>query len=137
MLAGLNRVDGIHQVGVVHHDFARLLRKLFADGINDVDEPGVRQILDVIHHRCTAGFYFVRQIADVGDFRTVDGQQIKQLLDLCQVFQLYLFDEQDVHFGHHVHGFQKILREVPVFKKERIEAVVDVFGEIRRGTCLG
>ena len=37
-----------------------------------------------------------------------------------------MFDEQDVHFEHHVHGLEQIFREIPLFQKERVETVVQI-----------
>ena len=44
-------VDGVHQVGVVQHNLRGLFRKLFPFGIDQVDQPCIGQILDVVHHR--------------------------------------------------------------------------------------
>ena len=121
----------------MHHDLAGLLGKLLSYGVNHVYQASVGQILDIVHHCSTAGLYGFGQFTDVGCLGTVNGEQIEEFLDFCEVFQLYLFDEQNVHFGHHIHRFQEIFREVAMFKKERVETVVDVIMEIPHRTHLG
>ena len=37
---------------------------------------------------------------------------------------LYDFDEQDIHFHHHVHRLEQILRKVTLFKEERVGSVL-------------
>ena len=43
-----------------------------------------------------------------------------------QIFQLYLLDQQNIHFHHHIHCLQQIFREVTFFKEKRIEAMMHV-----------
>ena len=126
-------VDGVHQAAVVHHDTRRLLRERLTRGVDDVDETGVREVLDVVHHRSTGGLNLVSQLADIGRRRTLNGDEIEQFLELGQVFQFYLLDEQDIHLQHHVHGLQQVLGEVAMLEEERIKAVVQVaLEEIQR-----
>ena len=49
----LYRINGVHQVGVVHHQFGRFLGKFLSLGINHIDKTRICQILNVIHHRGT------------------------------------------------------------------------------------
>ena len=68
--------------------------------------------------------------------RTVLGNLIEELLDLREILQLYLFDKQYIHLGHHVHGLQEILAVVAMFLEEGIEAVMDIVLEILVGGYL-
>ena len=130
-------VDGVHEVGVVHHDLRRLLGKLFADGVEDVDEACVGKILDVVHDRCAACLYLLCQIAYVRCLRSSCGEEVEQLLYLGEIFQLYLLYEQNVDLGHHVHGLEKVLFKVAVLKEEGVEAVVQILLEMLRWADLG
>lgn len=132
----LVRIDDVLQVGVVHHHFGGFLREILAYGIDDVYQPGVGQVFDVIHHRGAAGLYLMRQIADVGRTLSFSGQQIEQFLDFGEVLQLDLLDQQDVNLRHHVHGLQQILREIAILQEKRVEAMVYVVHEVFRGTGL-
>ena len=55
-------VDGIDQVGIVKHHLARLLRELFPQGVDDIDQTGVCQVFDVVHHRGTTGLNVISQL---------------------------------------------------------------------------
>ena len=119
------------------HHLRGLLGERLASGVDHVDEAGIGQVFDVVHHRGAAGLNVDGQLADVGGFRTVNGQLIEQTLDLREVFQLNLLDEQDIYLGHHVHGLQQVLRVVAVLLEERVEAMVHIVLEIFLRTNLG
>ena len=120
----------------MQHYLRRLSGEILADGINDIDKPGVCKILNIVHDSGTARFYVYRMLTDVWCFRTVNSQLVKQLLYFCKVFQFYLLDEKDIHLRHHVHGLQQILREIALLKKERIEAMMNVRLEILNRTDM-
>ena len=69
-------VDGVHQIGVVHHYLRRLFGEFLSFRVHHVDKSCICQILDVIHHRGSGCLYVVGQLAYVGRFRSVHGQQI-------------------------------------------------------------
>lgn len=123
-------IYGIQEIGIVHHYLGGFLRKFVTRVVNHIYESCIGQILYIVHHRSPAGRDVVCQIAYIGCFRHVQSQQIEQLLDLGEIFQLNLLDEQDVHLGHHIHRLEQILLKVPVLKKERVEAVVQIAKEI-------
>jgi len=133
----LDGIDGIHEIGVVHHDAGRLLGKFHVGVVHDVEQACVGEVFDIVHHRGAAGIDLLSQLADVGCLESLYGEEIEKLLNLGEVFELYLLDEEDVDLYHHVHGLEKILGEVAVLKEERVEAVVEVFLKIRLGTYLG
>lgn len=130
-------VDDVHQVRVVHHDFGRFLGECLTFGVDHIDESRVCQILQIVHYGGARGTDVCGKLAYIGSHGTVDGQQIKQFFQFCQVLELNLFDEQDVHFEHHVHRFQKVLREVAFFKEEWVEPMVKVVPEIFERPGLG
>ena len=72
----------------------------------------------------------------VGGLRTVYRHLVEQLLDLREIFQLYLLDEKYVHLRHHVHRLQQILRVVAVLLEEGVETMVNIALEILRRTYL-
>src|SRR5574344_534904 len=94
------------------------------------------KVFYIVHHCGTTSLNVMGQLAYIGCLRTVYCQQIKKLFNLCKVLQFYLLDEKDVHFGHHVHGLQKVFREISVFQKEWIETVVNIILEIFHRTNL-
>ena len=126
-------VDGVHEVGVVHHDARGLLRERVARVVDDVDQPCVREIFDVVHHRGAARLDVYGQLAHVGRRGAVHGQQVEQLLQLGQVLQLDLLDEKNVHLNHHIHRLEQVLREIAALEEEGVEAVVEVALEDRQG----
>ena len=137
LLLHMNGVDGIQQIGVVEHHLRRLLGEVLAHRIDHVQQAGISQILDVIHDCSTRCLDILCQLADIGCLRTAVCQLLEQLLNLRQVFQLNLFNEQDVYLGHHIHGLQQVLAIVALFLEERVEAVVDIVLEIAVGRHLG
>ena len=52
-------------------------------------------------------------------------------------FSSICFDEQDIHFHHHVHRLEQILRKVTLFKEERVEAVVHIVLYVVQWTYFG
>ena len=128
--------DGVHEVGVVHHDAHGLLRAALAEAVEDVDEPGIGQVLDVVDHRGATGLYVGGQLADVGYLVAVDGKQVEKLLYLRKVFQLDLLDEQYIDLYHHVHGLHQVLREIALLEEEGVVAVVEVGMEVLQGVHL-
>ena len=130
------RIDGIHQVGIVHHYLRGLFREILSYGVDDVYKPCVGKIFYVVHYRCPAGVHLLGQLADVGSFWTIHGNKIEQLLYLCEILQLYLFYEEDIHLNHHVHGFEQVLGEIPVLKEEGVETMMDIVLEMFYRTCL-
>ena len=126
-------IDGVHQVGIVHHHLRRFLGKLLSGIVDEVDQSGVGKVFDIVHHCGAAGVDLVGEFTDIGCLRPIEGQKIEELLDLGEVFQFYLLDEQDVHFRHHVHGLEQILQEVSVFKEEGIEAMMEIILKEGRG----
>ena len=44
LLFHLDRIDGIHQVGVVHHDHGRFFRKFLSVGVDHIDKTRVGQV---------------------------------------------------------------------------------------------
>ena len=65
LLVDGNGIDGVHQVGVVHHNRRRLLGEFFAVGVNHIQQACVGKILRIVHHRCTAGVNLMRQLTDI------------------------------------------------------------------------
>lgn len=130
LLIHRNRIDGIHQIGIVHHDLRRLLGKLLAVRIYHVEKTRIGQILGIVHYRSAAGINLMSQLTDIGRMNPVKRQQIEKFLYFGEVFQLNLLDEQDVHFRHHVHCLEQVFREVSVLKEERIEAMMQIVVEI-------
>ena len=124
LLVHLARVDGVHQVGVVQHHFRRLLGERLALGVDDVDQSGVSQILDVVHHGGAARLYVYGQLTHIGCLGAIDGQFVEQALDFGEVFQLYLLDEQYVNLGHHVHRLQEVFGVVATLLEKRVETMV-------------
>lgn len=66
LLFHLDGVDGIHQVGVVEHDLGRLLGEILSDGIDEIQQAGIGQILDIVHHGGATGLDILSQLAHVG-----------------------------------------------------------------------
>ena len=137
VLRRLYGIDGVHQVGVVQHHLGRLFREVLASGVDDVEQSGIGQILDVVHGRGATCPDVAGELRDVGRLVGIDSQEVEQLLDLCQIFQLYLLDEQDVHLGHHVHGFQQVFRVVAVLEEEGIEAMMQIVLKVKLRRSLG
>ena len=129
-------IDGIHQIGIVEHHLARFLGETLAERVDHVDQTGVGQILDVVHHRGATRRDVYGQLADIGCLGAINGQVIKKTLDLGEVFQLYLLDEQNVDLCHHVHGLEQVLRVVAMLLEEGIETVMQIVLEIVHGTHL-
>ena len=119
-------IDGIHEIAVVHHDASGLLREGVVGMVDSIDETRVGEVFDIIHDGGARGLDVLCKLADIGRRGTLDSEHIKQLLELGQVFEFYLLDEEDVDLDHHVHGLEKVLREVATLKEERIKAVVEV-----------
>ena len=130
-------VDGIHKIAIVHHHLGRLLGEFFSYRIDDIDKTRIGQILDIVHHRGTAGLYFISQIADIGRLGTFDSQEIKQLLDFVKILQLYLLDKEDVDLGHHIHGLQEILGEIAMFQEEWVKTMMDIVVKVLERAHLG
>jgi len=55
LLVYLDRIDGVHQVGVVHHHLGWFLWELLPVRVNHVDESRISKILDVVLFRIPAG----------------------------------------------------------------------------------
>ena len=136
LLLHLARIDGVHQVGVVKHHLGRLLRERLPQWVDHVDQAGVGQVFDVVHHRGTARVDVDGQLAHVGRLGPIYGHLVEQPLDAGEVFQLYLLDEKDVYLGHHVHRLEKVLRIVATLLEKRIETMVQVVLEVFLGACL-
>ena len=66
LLIHLDRVDGVHQVGVVEHDLGGLLGEILSDGIDEIQQAGIGQILDIVHHGGATGLDILSQLAHVG-----------------------------------------------------------------------
>ena len=43
-------VDGVHEVGVVHHEARGFLRELLARAVDEIDQTGIGEVFDVVHH---------------------------------------------------------------------------------------
>ena len=85
--------DGVHQIRIVQHHLGWLFGELLIVWINHVDESCVCEILDVVHHRGTAGLYPFSQLTDVGRLGSPYSQLVEESLYLSEVLQFYLFDE--------------------------------------------
>ena len=77
LFVGHYGIDGVHQVGVVHHYLRWFLWKIIANKIHHVDKSRIGQVLNVVHHRCPACFYVLCKLADVRCFRWVERQQVE------------------------------------------------------------
>ena len=119
-------IDGMHQIGVVHHDASGLLGEVLVGVVHHVDEPRIGKVLDIVHDGGSGGLDVCSQLADVGRRGAVYGKHVEELLELGQVFEFDLLDEQDVDLDHHVHGLEQVLAEIASFEEEGIEAVVKV-----------
>ena len=126
----MDRIDSVEQVGVVKHNLGGFLGEIFANGINHVQQTSISEILDIVHDRCPRSLDILRQLRHIRCLRTFLSQLIEELLYLCQVFQFYLLDEQDIYLGHHIHGFQQILGVVAMLLEEGVEAMMDIILEI-------
>ena len=60
LLTECHWIYDILQVCVMQHHPCRLLRKLFAYRINDVNQTCLSEVLDVVHNGCTACAYVFR-----------------------------------------------------------------------------
>lgn len=129
--------DGVHQIRIVQHHLGWLFGELLIVWINHVDESCVCEILDVVHHRGTAGLYAFSQLTDVGRLGSLYSQLVEESLYLSEVLQFYLFDEQNVHLGHHIHGFEQVLGKVALLQEEGIETMVQIVLEVFHRTYLG
>ena len=134
LLLYLDGVDGIEQVRVVEHDLGGLLGEVFADGVDEVQQSGISEILDIVHHGGARGLDVVGELTYVGRLlRAFLGYLVEEFLDLREILQFNLLDKQDVHLGHHVHGLQQVLAVVAMLLEEGIEAVMDIVLEIAVG----
>ena len=134
LLIHLDRVDGVHQVGVVEHDLGGLFGEVLSGGVDKIQQSGVREVLDVVHHRGATRFDILCQFADVrGLGGSLFSNLIKEFLDFREVFQFDLFDEQNVDLGHHVHRLQQVFAVVAVLLEEGVEAMMDVILKIAVG----
>ena len=103
LLVYLDRIDGVHQVGVVHHHLGWFLWEPLPGRVNHVDKSRISKILDVVHYRSSAGVDLFGKLAHVGSLGTFYSELIEEPLDLGEIFQFDLLDEEDVNLGRHVH----------------------------------
>ena len=137
LLVDADRIDGVHQVGVVKHDLRRLLGEVLTCRVDEVQQTGIGEVLDIVHHRGATGLYVLSELAHVRRLTgTTLGNLVEELLDLREILELYLLDEQDVNLCHHVHGLQQVLAVVAVLLEEGVEAVVDVVLKVAGGGYL-
>ena len=121
---------GVHQVRVVKQDACGLLGEVFAWTIEHVEQTGICQVLDVVHYCCTAGLQVLSQLTDVGSSVIACSKQVEQLLYLCQILQVDLLDEQDVHLNHHVDCLQQVLDEACFLEEEGVVSVMQIVVEV-------
>lgn len=136
LLVDVARRHGIHEVGVVHEYTTGLLGERVAMPVHDVDESGITEVLDVVHHGGPADEAVDGQLRHVGCTGVADGQHIEKFLDTAEVFLFDLLDEEDIHLYHHVHDLKEVLREIRLLQEEWIIAVVQVAAEMRQGIDL-
>ena len=74
------------------------------------------------------------QLTDIWSLGSIYSKQIEEFFYLCQVFQLYLFDEENIDFRCHVHGLEQVFTIVGVLAVQWIEPVLDVSLEVLRRT---
>lgn len=137
LLGDGRRVDGVDEIRIVEENRRGFLGEAFVFFVNKVDESGFFEILEVVHHRCTRSADLFGESTHVGRGVLADGEQIEELLDALEVFELDLLDEQDVDFDHGVHRTQELLGEVAAFEEEGVVAVVEILLEVLPGAHLG
>ena len=125
-VAGIDRVD---EVGIVDDHHGGLLGEDGTLVVDDVEQARVGEILDIVHHRGAAGVDSLCELADVGRLACLQSQQVVELLDFREIFELYLADQQHIDLDHHVHRLEQVLRVVGVLQEEGVETVVEILLE--------
>ncbi len=123
-------IEAVHQVGIVEKHTRWLLWEVVAASIDHVHKTSIHQILNVVHHRGSTHAQLLSQLTHVWHCAATHGEQVEQLLDFRQIFQLDLLHQQNIHLNHHVHRFEQILAVSLLFKEERIETMVQIVLEI-------
>lgn len=136
LLRNLWRVDGIEQVGIVEEHGGRLLGETLVFFVDEVDQTGFFEILQIVHHRGARSTDFFGKTAHVGSRGVAHSKEIEQFLDALEIFEFDLLDEEDVDFDHRIHRTEKLLCEVTTFEEERIVAVVEILLEVFPRTHL-
>ena len=136
LLCNLWGIDGIEQVGIVEEHGGRLLGETLVFFVDEVDQTGFFEILQIVHHRGARSTDFFGKTAHVGSRGVAHSKEIEQFLDALEIFELDLFDEEDVDFDHRIHRTEKLLCEVTTFEEERIVAVVEILLEVFPRTHL-
>ena len=80
----------------MHHHLRWFLRKILPLWIDHVDESGISQILNVVHHGCPTCIDAFGQLAHIGSLGAFDSQLVEQAFYFWQILQFYLLDEEDV-----------------------------------------
>ena len=114
----------------MHIDLGRLHREGFAFGIEEVDESGVLEVLDIVHRGCpteTDGFGYV---ADVKRTRCVLHQDIKQFAQFMETSHIDLLDHEHIHFKLGVHHLEQFGLKGLGLQIGRIVTVIEVVPEI-------
>ena len=57
-----HRPDGIHQIGIVHIHFRRLLGERLSYRIKHIHQTGIGQIFDIVHHGCPRSLDILAQL---------------------------------------------------------------------------
>ena len=137
LLGDGRRVDGVDEIRVVKENRRGFLGETLVFLVNEVDESSFFEILEIVHHGGARSADLFGESTHVGRGVLADGEQIEELLDALEVFELDLLDEQDVDFDHGVHRTQELLGEVAAFEEEGVVAVVEILLKILPGSHLG
>ena len=133
---GLAGIEGIHQVRVVEHRACRLLGEFLTLAIHQVEEVGIGQILDVVHHRSSRCGHVHSQLRHIGSSRVARTQDVEEFLHPVEVFQFYLILMQHVHLNHQVHHLVQTLCEVGMLQEEGIVSVMKISAHVLQGLHL-
>ena len=106
LLINSYRIDGVHKVRILHHQFGRLFRKVHSWRVNHIQQARIGKIFYIIHYRGTAGINKMCQLTDVWSLRSIYSEKVEKFLNFCQIFQFNLLNEENVYLSHHIHGFQ-------------------------------
>ena len=115
----------------------RFFGEAFVFLVNEVDETGFFEILEVVHHRGARSADLFGETAHVGRGVFADSEKIEELFDALEVLQFDLLDEEDVDFDHRVHRAQELFGEVAPFEEEGVVAVVEILLEVFPRTHFG
>ena len=137
LLGDGRRVDGVDEVRIVEENGRGFLGEALIFLVNEVDETGFFEILEVVHHRGARSADLFGETAHVGRGVFADGEEIEELFDALEVLQFDLLDEEDVDFDHRVHRAQELFGEVAPFEEEGVVAVVEILLEVFPRTHFG